>query len=296
MFTGADSLSLSNKGNYSKDKIESIFADNWDEIIDSLQSGVELLEWLGFNVAGLSKNLLLPVSYYLYRKKPNSSYFTVTAGKDSNDKLLIKQWVIRAIVRSIFRDGTGSTLIIIRNIIDSSPLDHFPLGKFLEEDAIRSLRIGDESIDDILRMTYNDPAVRPLLAVLGKQVDVTSFNVDHMWPQSVIASKRKTWKCYPNISDVEYSEFKKRVNNITNLQLLTAADNNLKSDKLYDAWLDETYSGAALSEYQVRACVDPMAPTDFSSFLSFTEKRAEIMRTRIGQEFPDNIEEVLFPK
>lgn len=295
MFTGAESLSLSNKDNYSKEKIESIFVDNWDEIIESLQNGVKLLEWLGFNVAGLSKNLLLPVSYYLYKKNPNNSYFTVTSGKDSNDKLLIKQWVIRAIIRSIFRDGTGSTLIITRNIIDSSPIDHFPLGKFLEEDAARNLRIGEESIDEILRMSYSDSAVRPLLAVLSKQIDVTSFNVDHMWPQSIIASKKKTKRRYPNISDTEYSDFKKRVNNITNLQLLTAADNNMKSDKLYDSWLEETYSEASLPDYQTKACVDPNASTSFSSFLSFTEKRAAIMRTRIAEEFPDNIEDILFP-
>ncbi len=296
MFTGADSLSLSNKNNYSKEKIESIFIDKWDEIIESLQNGVRLLEWLGFNVAGLSKNLLLPVSYYLYKKNPSSGYFTVTSGRDSNDKLLIKQWVIRAVIRSFFRDGTGSTLIFTRNIIDSSSIDHFPLGKFLEGDAKRSLRIGDESIDDILRMSYSDPAVRPLLAVLSKQIDVTSFNVDHMWPQSIIASKKKTKKHYPNISDSEYLDFKRRVNCITNLQLLPAADNNLKSDKLYDAWLEDTYSEATLPDYQKKACVDPSASTSFSSFLAFTEKREMIMRARIAEEFPDNIEEILFPE
>lgn len=295
MFTGAESLSLSNKDNYSKERIEAIFIENWEEIVESLQNGVRLIEWLGFNVAGMSKNLLLPIAYYLYKKNPNNSYFTITSGKDSNDKLLIKQWIIRAIIRSIFRDGTGSTLIIARNIIDSSSLDHFPLGKFLENDAARNLRIGEESIDDILKMSYNDPAVRPLLAVLSKQIDVTSLNVDHMWPQSIIASRKKTRKHYPNISDAEYADFKKRVNNITNLQLLTAADNAAKSDKLYDEWLGEAFSDVALPDYQQKACVDPEAPTSFSSFLPFTEKRAALLRERIAEEFTDDIEKRLFP-
>ena len=69
----------------------------------------------------------------------------------------------------------------------------------------------------------------------------------------------------------------------------------MKSDKLYDSWLEETYSEASLPDYQTKACVDPNASTSFSSFLSFTEKRAAIMRTRIAEEFPDNIEDILFP-
>lgn len=297
MFTGADSLSLSNQDNYSRERIESVFIDHWEDIVESLQNGVRLLEWLGFNVAGMSKNLLLPIAYYLYKKNPPSSYYTVTFGEESKDKLLIKQWVIRAMIRSIFRDGTGSTLLISRNIIDSSPLKHFPLGDFLSEDSARNLRITEDSIDDIMRMSYTDPAVRPLLAILAKKVDVTSMSVDHMWPQSILASKRKVRKYYPNISDSNYSEFKRRMNNICNLQLLSSADNNKKSDELYEDWLSEAFSTETSKQvYFEEACVDPNAPKSFSSFIEFTDSRAEFLRERIAQEFPDNIEQRLFPE
>lgn len=290
MFTGSDSLALSKKGNYTSIKIKAIFEDNWDSIVESLVSGVRLLQWLGFGVANISKNLLLPVAYYLYKKKPSASYYTITGGPASEDKLLIKQWVIRAIVKSLFRDGTGGTLLRIRGIIDSCSLDKFPLESFLGSDPVIDLRIGDESIDAIMRMTYTDAAVRPLLAVLAHSVDVSSCNVDHMWPKSVLSSKRRIEKAYPGITETECEQFKKKADNITNLQLLPAADNIEKSDKLYDVWLKETKSeDKVFADYCWRSCVDPDSPTGFSAFLEFTSRREAVMRKRIKEEFSDDL-------
>ena len=116
-----------------------------------------------------------------------------------------------------------------------------------------------------------------------------------MWPQSILSSKQKTKKHYPNITDEECFAFKNRMHNITNLQLLVQADNSAKGDTLFEQWVSGKFTGASLHQYQEDACIDPDAPITFASFIEFTDKRSEVLRRRLREEFPDDIESRLFP-
>lgn len=74
LFTGADSLSLKNSNNYSSSRMNEVFKDHWDSIIDALKTAVDYIEYLGFVGKKLSRNSILPVAYYFYKNQISLSH------------------------------------------------------------------------------------------------------------------------------------------------------------------------------------------------------------------------------
>ena len=99
MFTGAESLNLSKKENYSAERLKIIFVDKWEQIIDAIKYTVQYIEELGFLGKKLSQSIILPIAYYFYligekkRKEPN---------RRKCDFIFIRQWLIRSILKDVF--------------------------------------------------------------------------------------------------------------------------------------------------------------------------------------------------
>ncbi len=65
LLTGAESLSLKNDENYASSRMNEIFKDHWEMIIDALKCAVDYVEYLGFVGKKLSRSSILLIAYYL---------------------------------------------------------------------------------------------------------------------------------------------------------------------------------------------------------------------------------------
>ena len=145
--TGANSLSLQKKENYQRVRINAIL-EKWDDIVDAISNAAQFIERIGFNGRKLtSKNLLLPIAYYFYINKLDDKHASSLKLRARRDRVYIRQWLLRAMINSIFRDGTGSTLISIRNVIDVYGQQYFPLDRLMNASGARSLIISDDKVE-----------------------------------------------------------------------------------------------------------------------------------------------------
>lgn len=284
LFTGAASLSLMKKENYSKDRL-GIILNNWDKIIDAICCASLFIERIGFKGKKLtSKNLILPVSYYFYKNDLGENYINSPKIRAKKDRIFIRQWLIRAMINSIFRDGIGSTLLRIRKVIDDSQSGYFPLDVFMSDNAPKSLII--DSFDDVLKYKYNDGRVIPILLELSKNDVSKQYDEDHIWPKSKMNTKSRIRKIAPDLSDNELDYYKDNYNYICNLQLLDHITNrDDKRDELFENWIARSNPS---NNYYEDNFIPRGISYEFSNFKEFYEERKKLLLTALERSFPSD--------
>ena len=291
LFTEAKNLSLRKKENYTREQINKVL-DRWDSIIDALCAASSYIESLGILGGKLtSKNIILPIAYYFYKNNLNDNHYKSQSLQANKDRIFIRQWVLRAMINSIFSDGINTTLIQIRNIMDASQEDCFPL-KDLMEYSKRPLNIGDEKIEEILGYKYGDVRVKPLLIELTQYNPDYNVEVDHIWPQKFMSSKKELKRLMPTAPESKKNEYKKNYQFLPNLQLLIDAHNNNKGTITYDKWLNEKHPDKNDHYYEAN-CIPKDGPYDFGSFLEFCQKRQELLRLAIADALPKDFEAIV---
>ena len=71
-----------------------IFENNWASIRRALTLTVQLVSDFGFNSQNLTAhNAILPIAYYLHKKKAGDVYLTRTIF--TSDRTVIREWLIR---------------------------------------------------------------------------------------------------------------------------------------------------------------------------------------------------------
>lgn len=296
MFTGASSLSLKNNNNYTSTRMNEIFKDHWEAIVDAFKSATVYIEYLGFIGQKLpSKNLILPIAYYFYKHGYGESYKTSSSNSACCDRIFIRQWLLRAMFNNVFSDGTGSTLLQIRQAIDdASQLKHFPLERLMEREIKRSLSIGPEQIDDILNIRYGDGRIKPLFCEMLHCSSNPADQVDHIWPQAKLMSKKALRKAYPEITDLNISKFQSHCNSLSNLQLLDQVQNQGKSDTDFDVWLNAFFADPEVKQQYLKTHFIPKDISYvFSNFLQFFDARYNLLRTEIQNAFPSDFNTIV---
>lgn len=289
MLTEAESLSLSKSANYSHERMNAIFKEHWDDIVEALKNTVQYVEYIGFIGRKLSKNIILPIAYYFYRNKLNSSHKTSSSNRACCDRIFIRQWLLRAIINDVFMEGTGSTLLTIRNVIDKTDRKHFPLEDLMQKEIKKSLKIEETQINEIIEIKYGDSKIVPIFGELLHVLPSRNEHVDHIWPKAILSSKKAIRKNYPTASE-DFIEFcKDGCHSIVNLQLLDGLKNQQKSDTEYDKWITATY---LTDDERKRYCEDHFIPQDESyeirNLQAFWEKRKMILREKIAEAFPSD--------
>ncbi len=295
MLTGAESLSLKNNENWSATRMNDIFKDHWESVIDALKNTVSYIEYLGFIGRKLtSKNLVLPIAYYFYHNNLSDKHKNGSSNRASCDRIFIRQWLIRAMINNVFKDGTRGTLLAIRNLIEKTEKKHFPLEDLMEKAGKRSLTIGDEQVSDILSLRYGDSRIVPIFAELAHSTCHSTEQVDHIWPKSVLLSKKKVKKLYPMVSDDELIRFKTCCNNFANLQILDQVDNNQKDDNLFDVWTAKRYTDASeFNNYKKTHFIPDSVSLAFKDFLDFYEAREKLLSTKLKDAFPTDFNDLV---
>ena len=287
MFTGAENLSLQKKSNYSSERMNEIFLSKWDTIIDALAVAVGYIEYIGFCGNKLtSKNLILPIAYYFYKNNLGEKHKESTTIRAQCDRILIRQWLLRAMINSIFLEGTGATLIRLRRVIDRTTKKYYPLDDMMAQKTKRTLIINDDTVADLMELKYGDGIIQPLLMAIGT-LTPDKYEVDHIWPKAKLLRKKEIKKLYPSADDDTIAYYQRTCHRITNLELLRPVVNNEKSDRLFDEWYHTTGLGDSFLESHF---IPKDISYDFSNFEEFNQKREELLTQRICYYIPKDFD------
>ena len=293
LLTGAESVSLKKESSYSKQQMGLILS-KWDEIIDAMANAVSYIEYIGFKCSKLtSKNLIYPIAFYFYKNKLSSNHKISTKKRAKYDRVLIRQFLLRAMINSLFSDSTGKTLLALRDVIDSSQKAYFPLDELMVKNLRKPLLVTVEQInEEILEWKYPDGRIIPLLKEIAKDSSGTVYQADHMWPKIYLLQQKKFYEAYPNGSEEIRRYYKDACHKISNLQLLQPLENQQKLDSLYGDWLHINHPDP-YDHYYERMAIPKEDSYAFSDFEVFIADREELLKRRIREALPDEFDVII---
>lgn len=257
---------------------------NWPAIRSALVRTVELASSFGLNGQTLrADSALLPVAYYLYRRRVPSNY--VTHGQFASDREAIRSWLIRSLLKAsgIWGSGLDTLLTALRETIQANGANEFP------SDAVRqvmtqrgkSLTFELPEIEDLLHMEYGDKRMFALLSLLFPFVDLRNqFHIDHVFPISRFstAQLRKA-----NIEDDRREIFARHANELPNLQLLEGPINNEKRAMMPADWLAKHCPDGSTNQHYRDRYILGEVPAQMAEFETFHAARRKLLRDRLTE-------------
>ncbi|WP_049562708.1 DUF262 domain-containing protein [Nonomuraea sp. SBT364] len=256
--------------------------DAWSTTRVAMIKAASLLDLFGFTNRTLTAaSAVVPLSYYLARRNLPDSYLTSSA--DVKDRLAVRQWVTRSLVkRGIWGSGLDTLLIRLRQAIDTHGADSFPVADIEKEMSTlgKSLAFEPTEIDELLELKYASQRTFPVLALLYPGLDLSKeFHEDHIFPRSRFTPKRLR---DAGIDDALVDTYRATVDLLPNLQLLGGVPNAEKHAKLPANWLAHAFATDAERHTYLHANDLQDLPLDLHDFLAFIEQRKRRMRTRLS--------------
>ena len=260
-----------------------ILEQKWRKIQAALKLTVSLVWDFGFSGETLlADSALLPIAYYLYRRKAGDSYLRKSSLREDREE--IRRWLLTSLLKSgIWGSGLDTLLTEIRSVVRESGDAPFPAQTIREAMRARgkSMAFDDEEIHALTELTYGDRLTFPVLSLIFGHLDTRGrFHVDHIFPKSRFSKKRLRAKCN-NISDDAIDKLAELADMLPNLQLLAEHSNVEKQDKLPAEWL-ATLDQPTRSEYK-RSHLLGDVPEDMSGFRRFHEERRNRLAKRIRE-------------
>jgi hypothetical protein len=260
----------------------SVLEANWPAIRSALVRTVELAASFGLNGQTLrADSALLPIAYYLYRRKAPDNYVSHT--QYAADRAVIRDWLIRSLLKAsgIWGSGLDTLLTALREAVQQSDLQSFPVDalRHVMTQRGKSLTFEAAEIEDMLHMEYGDRRMFALLSLLFPFVDLhNNFHMDHVFPISRFgtAKLRKA-----GFDDEQVAALARRANQLPNLQLLEGPDNVEKRATPPAEWLMR-YKPDDLgrADYLDRHLLGSL-PEDLAGFDQFHETRKQRLRERL---------------
>ncbi|MBK7764500.1 MAG: DUF262 domain-containing protein [Bacteroidetes bacterium] len=268
--------------NFSLDNAKE-FMENWAEIREAIIETLELVKDFGYVERTItSKNALLPIIHYLFISKRTKQFTSKVAYKEDRD--LIKRWFHTVLLKRIFGGQADTVLKLIRDVIKEEVqkgVEIFPataIAKKLSKTR-KTITIDEESIENLLRTTYEDRYAFPILALLYPHLDYKNndFNKDHVFPISQFSQKNlKKEGIDLTQEDGDYYTTNYFYNGILNLQLLDSNENKSKSNKTFEEWAKTTKINY---EKQILPKIH-----EFSRFIEFVDTRWEMLKSKLEKE------------
>ena len=257
--------------NFKKENMD-LIEENWDNISDSLKLSLNLLKSFGYNKDNLSANTpILPISLYILEK--NIDYKIVNHSSFSEDRKLIKEWIIKSTLKGIFsgRDISAN----VREVVLKNELNNFPLEKIKEELKKipgKSINFNEEEIDNLSWNEYGDNTTFSVLQLLYPNLDYrNNFHIDHIYPKSKFNEK------YLKKQNIDVNDLC-NPNYLANLQLLEGSQNLEKSNKEFKDWLEEQdFSKEERKDYFKKNYIPENIELTFRNYNEFFEEREKLL-------------------
>ena len=260
-------------------KIES----QWDSLSEALRLTAQTVSSWGFNWQNLSSNYAtIPLAYYLFKIGNPSGFVFARRHKANRD--VMQHWLRVALLKRSF-GGTPDNILqqIRRAMNETTEMEMFPAEAIREALAPtnRSLSFDQAELEGLLSYRYGQSYTFIVLTMLYPWLKYDQqFHIDHIFPRAMF-TKRGLRR--HNISDERWPLWLDQFNNVGNLQLLQGPVNTSKSDKEFEAWLnDECSTPEALNEYRENHMI-PTINLSFNNFPNFLEVRTNLMRIRLAE-------------
>lgn len=266
--------------NFDRNNMKKLEA-NWPSVAETLRLTTRLVASFGLSRDTINADsALLPVAYYLHKRKPGDSYLTSKA--EADDRKNVKHWLVRSLIKpGIWGSALDVLLTALREVIRDNST-----GKFPDEALERSMRVKgksltftDEEIQELADMKYGARDLFGLLTLLFPFVDTRNlFHIDHVYPRAGFHA-RKLKELGLSEDDIErLQDIKDR---LPNLQLLEGPDNQSKQDTMPEKWIKDTYRREdERKDYISRHTLDGVT-TDLKGFDAFYKARQARLRERI---------------
>lgn len=277
--------------NFSKENMETI-EKNWDDIKKAIRLTVHLAASFGYTGKTLSSNnALIPIAYYLKTIGSPDDFVTSAAAK--NSRAAIRKWLIGALLKQAFGGQPDTVLRPMRETIREKCADKaheagfkdFPVQDISEKfkGTPHSLQFDEDDIDGhLLRCQYGKPETLSTLLLLYPSLNFnnTKFDEDHIYPKSKF---NKTSLRELGVPEPLIDPCMKRVNEISNLQMLPVDENVRKGDKDFSAWFADTQGTPAEKSNYRKFHYLPDMDYAYSSFLDFLDRRRELLREKLKE-------------
>jgi hypothetical protein len=254
---------------------------NWPKIAETLRLTTQLMASFGLSRDTISADsALLPVAYYIHKRKCGDSYLTAKA--EAKDRAAIKHWLIRSLIKpGVWGSGLDVLLSALRDVIGKDDSGRFPMDKLERAMSLKgkSLSFTKEEVEDLADRKYGSRDLFGLLTLLFPFIDTRNqFHIDHVFPRTAFHANKLKALGFSKEDSTRLAEMKER---LPNLQLLQGPDNQSKSGRMPAQWIAEIYkSDEERKDYISRHLLDGVV-TDLKGFEGFYEARRERLLKRI---------------
>ncbi|TDE54806.1 DUF262 domain-containing protein [Flavobacterium sp. GT3P67] len=254
--------------------------NEWDDISKSLLLSVKLINHFGFSSQTLTAtNAIIPIAYFIKKNKIGEEILH-HANQEKN-RSLIKEWLMRALLKKIF-GGTPDSLYPIYRTIISSNSGIFPLEQLIEKykGSNKSLEFQESNIEHLLTTQYGSSFAFMVLGLLYPLNHDYTFHQDHIHPKSLF--NNKTLEKMGVLSREVRDEFVNNYNSLPNLQLIEAIANQQKSAKTLIEWLEQMHPTVEKqNSYKLLHFFPENESLELIHFVSFFNKRKELLKEKL---------------
>ncbi len=260
--------------------IQSGLESQWDAVEKYLKLTVRLIAGFGFDGDTLvSNNAVIPIAYYLAKGGVTAAYLNSTVTTD--DRELIRSWLIRTLLRRVFGAQSDAVLTRTRTVIDTVQTSPTGLSGFPGEDLNKELRQSEFTREDteslVGETAYGEARAFLVLALLYPQLDFKSnqFHIDHIHPRSYFDAK-KLKAAGMDEAAVEFALA--HYDGLANLQLMLGPLNEAKRNTPFEAWLGKHRDPKLFrSQNYIPDC-----SLSLKDFREFYEKRQTLLNQRLS--------------
>ncbi|MDQ0191890.1 DUF262 domain-containing protein [Paenibacillus wynnii] len=260
--------------NFDSDTMKKI-EDNWDDVKKALRLAVSLVSNFGFNQETLtSNNAIIPIAYYLLKKGLPHNYVQLTTY--NNDRQLIHNWLLLALLKRVFSGQPDNVLRPLRKVILNNH-NEFPLDIIINEfkGGTKSFSFNDDEISNLLTYQYGQKHTFSVLALLYPTLDFRNkFHLDHIFAKSLF-SKKGLSKL--GVSDDKQDGYINNCNSIVNLQMLEGIPNQQKSNMNFDEWIVKTYPDQGKRTDYMDKHYIPSISLGLLEFDNFIDRRTQLL-------------------
>jgi uncharacterized protein with ParB-like and HNH nuclease domain len=258
----------------------------WCWIKECIKSTFKLIRRFGINPQSLtSKNAVIPICYYLYKKKVNDIplYGSINnLARHDEYRSNMSRWFYMALLKGVFGGQADAILSSMREVLDKNINDEvFPLAQIVGryQATNKDLRFDDAYIESLLDTQYGEGRCRALLHLLFPEMNPTEiFHIDHLHPKVVF--EKKNLKQFDFLRDnpelMEFFADARHWNSVANLHLLNDSQNLSKKDKPLKTWLEDP-----AIHLDAVSLLTTEASLEFEAFRGFYSKRRNALRARL---------------
>lgn len=266
--------------NFSSENMALIESD-WDDIAKALNLAIQLIASFGFNSKTLTAyNAIIPIAYFI--KKNNFGDELLHSSNQLENRKLLKEWLVRALLKRVFGGTPDNLYPTYRNII-SENLGQFPLQQLIDKykGTNKSLSFDEETIEHLLNTQYGSAFAYMLLSLLYPLNHNYKFHQDHIHPKKYF--KHRELIKLGILDEDRRNQYMSSYNAIGNLQLIQETENLEKSATSFADWLSSNYRDDNLINYKNMHFIPLNNDLTMETFLEFYESRRQTLKSKLLQ-------------